>query len=165
METVLSKSKDVNPVQTVSEEVSTEFTAKINETMEYGAQLQNVLNNSNLSDQNKVSLSVNLFKLLNKKKKKILKIIKNQIDTWVTDGNNLVPGLQNFYDFLDTLSLWEEAAFLHILIFLCLIFTVFNILAVLFGNEIVKYLKLESKFSSLGTFFLLRSKLQRYYLI
>jgi hypothetical protein len=67
METVLSKSKDVNPVQTVSEEVSTEFTAKINETMEYGAQLQNVLNNSNLSDQNKVSLSVNLFKLLNKK--------------------------------------------------------------------------------------------------
>jgi|SRR5882762_227035 len=76
METVLNRCKEINPVQNVSEEAGKEFTAKINETMEYGARLQEGLNNSNLSDQNKVSLSENLSKMINNTED-----LKNQIET------------------------------------------------------------------------------------
>jgi hypothetical protein len=76
METVLNRSKEINPVQNVSEEAGKEFTAKINETMEYGARLQEGLNNSNLSDQNKVSLSENLSKIINN-----TEYLKNQIES------------------------------------------------------------------------------------
>jgi hypothetical protein len=42
---------------------------------------------------------------------------------------------------------------------------VFNIYSVLFGNEIIKYLKLEEKYPKWNTFFKLRTQFQRYYFI
>jgi hypothetical protein len=41
----------------------------------------------------------------------------------------------------------------------------FNILSAVLGNEIIKYLNLEEKFSKLAVFLRLRLKFQRYYLI
>nr|WVH38309.1 LAGLIDADG endonuclease [Trametes meyenii] len=73
--------------------------------------------------------------------------------------------LQAYFDFLDTLSLLEESALLHILIFIFLLLCIFNFISVFFGNEIIKYFKLEERFPKLELYFKLRTKFQRYYLM
>jgi len=73
--------------------------------------------------------------------------------------------LNVLYEYLDTLTLLEEAAFLHIIAFLIIIFIIVNILGALFGNEIINYFKLESKFPKLNKFFKIRAQLQKYYLM
>ena len=80
--------------------------------------------------------------------------------------NNLLPNSsQDFYRYLDSMSLLEEASFLHVLIFITIILIVFNLLSVLLSNEIINYFNLESKYPSLYRFFKLRIRLQRYYFI
>lgn len=81
--------------------------------------------------------------------------------------DKLIPdfSLQAYYDFLDTLSLLEESALLHILIFIFLLLCIFSLFSVFFGNEIIKYFKLEERYPKLELYFKLRTKFQRYYLI
>lgn len=85
------------------------------------------------------------------------------------DGNNLVSDIGDFinqiYNYLDSLTLLEESAFLHLIIFMILLLTVFNILGIFFGNEIIKYFDLENKYPKLYTFFKVRAMFQRYYLM
>ena len=66
---------------------------------------------------------------------------------------NLIP---------DNLNEMERFIYLE---FLLLMLTILNILAIFFGNEIIKYFNLESKFPSLASFFKLRTKFQKYYLL
>lgn len=89
--------------------------------------------------------------------------IKNLINN--SGNKNFMSWLNQYYDFLNSLSLHQESSFVNILLFLILMFSVFNILAIFFGNEVIKYFKLETKFPSLATFFKLRTKFQKYYLL
>jgi hypothetical protein len=72
--------------------------------------------------------------------------------------------LDSYYAYLDSLSLLEEAALLHIFIFLFILLTLFNLISILFVNEIIKYFKLEDK-PYLNKVLTLRLKFQKYYLI
>jgi hypothetical protein len=73
--------------------------------------------------------------------------------------------LEKYYEYLDSLSLLEESAFLHLVAFSLIIFIILNIVSTLFGNEIIQYFNLEKKYPKLSIFFRLRAKFQRYYLI
>lgn len=42
--------------------------------------------------------------------------------------------LSKLTEYLDSLTLFEESAFIHILVFIILLLTIFNILLVFFGN-------------------------------
>ena len=75
------------------------------------------------------------------------------------------PDLQGLYDYLDTLTLLEESALIHICIFMLILSCLVSIISILFGNEIIKFFKLEERFPRLELFFKLRTKFQRYYLI
>ena len=100
------------------------------------------------------------------------------VDKWTGyaggDGNNFLPpqgsipplrgGAQGLYDFLDSLTLLEESAFLHIFIFIYILCCVANIISVFFGNEIIRYFNLEERYPKLSIYFKLRAKFQRYYL-
>ena len=81
------------------------------------------------------------------------------------NANNYFPGMSDFYQFLDSLSLLHHSSLLHICIFILLVLTVINIVSTLFGNELIKYFKLEEKFPRLSKFFKLRVTLQKYYLM
>ena len=100
-----------------------------------------------------------------------LRSISEEIDRFtnilINEGNtnNFVSNFSKLYEYLDTLTLLQESSLFHIILFLILSLTVTNILAVLFGHEMIKYLNLESRFPRLGIFFKLRAKLQRYYLM
>lgn len=75
------------------------------------------------------------------------------------------PVREDFYKYLDSLTLLQESSLLHVIFILCIMFTMSNIFAVLFGNEIIKYFNLENKFPSLATLFMYRAKFQKYYLV
>lgn len=83
------------------------------------------------------------------------------------DKNNFIPSLspEILSEFFDSLTFGQLAAFLNIIIFFLLVLTVFSILSALFGNEIIKYFKIEEKYPRLNTFFKIRSTLQKYYLM
>lgn len=82
-------------------------------------------------------------------------------------GNGFfVFDLYNEYiKFLDSLTLLQESAFLHILMFIYIICSLFTFVGVFFGNELIKYFDLENKNSYLAIFLKARAKFQRYYLI
>ena len=73
--------------------------------------------------------------------------------------------LDQFYAFLDSLTLFQESAVVHILLFIVLLLMVLNILLIFFGNELIIYFNLEQRFPSLSHMIRLRAKLQRYYLM
>ena len=72
--------------------------------------------------------------------------------------------LDSLYAYLDSLSLLQESALLHIAIFITLLLTLINIFAALFANEIINYFDLENKYPSISGFLKLRAKFHKYYL-
>ena len=68
----------------------------------------------------------------------------------------------DLYNYLDTLTVYQEAALLHFFFFLMIIYNLLNISAALFGNEIIKYFKLEEKYPKLQIFFKYKQKFQKY---
>ena len=82
----------------------------------------------------------------------------------LSDDRYFVFDLYNeFIKYLD--SLLQESAFLHILMFIYIICSLFTFIGVFFGNELIRYFDLENKNTYLSSFFKLRAKFQRYYLI
>ena len=72
--------------------------------------------------------------------------------------------LEPFYSYLDSLTLFQESAFLNILILLFILCCIFSITSIFFGNEIIRYFDLEARFPRLSIYFKLRNTFQRYYL-
>lgn len=90
-----------------------------------------------------------------------------QIQKIVESSNkdSFISWFNQLNDYLNSISLLQESAILHVLLFLILIVTVVNILAALLGNEIIKYFNLESRFPRLAIFFRLRTTFQKYLLL
>ena len=72
--------------------------------------------------------------------------------------------LKSLYEFLDSLTLLQELAFIHIVYILCILIVIWNIYSIIFANELVKYFNIEEKYPRWNKFFTLRRKYQRYYL-
>ena len=92
-----------------------------------------------------------------------VKEIENIMDKF--DKESFVSWLKPLYDFLDSLTLFQESAVFHIMLFIVLILTVLNILFIFFGNEVINFFKIETKYPSFSGLIKLRAKFQRYYLM
>ena len=89
--------------------------------------------------------------------------IKNNFDlSSITENFNL--SMDTLYNLLDQLTIMQEGAFLHILIFIYILFCIYTIIGILFGNELVKYFNLAEKFPKLEKILLYRARLQNFYL-
>ena len=73
--------------------------------------------------------------------------------------------LDSYYNYLNTLTLAEELALIHILCAILYLLIAFEFVSIFFGNELINYFDLENKYPKLKTFFKLRATYQRYYLI
>ena len=73
--------------------------------------------------------------------------------------------LDSYYNYIDTLTLAEELALIHILFAILYLLIAFEFVSIFFGNELINYFDLENKYPKLKTFFKLRATYQRYYLI
>ena len=106
-------------------------------------------------------------KYINEQFSEVLKAadeIQKFLEDWNNGGKNFLPDIsfKDLYQYLDTLTLSQESALLQIIIFILLLLIVSNILAALFGNEIIKYFDLEKKYPKLKIFFSYRAKFQKY---
>ena len=79
--------------------------------------------------------------------------------------DKFITNLNLFYENLDTLNILEVSALFHLLVIFAFMIIIFNIYSTIFGNEIIKYFKLEEKYPKLKKIFKLRLQFQRYYLI
>lgn len=84
-----------------------------------------------------------------------------------SNNNKLISdfNIDSFYSYLDSLTLSQELALIHILFFILYFIITFELVSIFFGNEIINYFDLENKYPKLKTFFKLRATYQRYYLI
>lgn len=89
-----------------------------------------------------------------------IKSIMNGSDKFISDLN-----FQVYFDYLNSLTQIQEGSFIHILLFLTILFSIINILAAFLGNELIAYFNLEKKYPKLSLFFRLRVKFQRYYIL
>ena len=143
---------------TMAPEVHQEVTQKVGELEQTCDILRDLPNSEYFSVEAKAKLetSVNQMSTIAKKIEEIINNSgKNKFSSWINE----------YYDFLNSLTLQQECAFINILLFLLIILVIFNFLAIFLGNEFISYFKLESKFPSLAYFFKLRTKYQKYYLI
>jgi hypothetical protein len=147
--------------QTLSDDSINSLNENLSGATRSGSKILEYLKESNLNSVNN-EIGNNVTSMM-----KSLDNVKIVLDEIRKSSHNFISNfnLKEFYEYLDKMSLLQEFAFLHILIFLVLILTVLNILAVLFGNEIIKYFNIENKYPSLSTFLKLRYKFQRYYLL
>ena len=161
MET-LSNKLDSN--QIISPEHENLFKNKFTAIKESKESIENSINSTNISEESKSKINEHLNNIVNNCEE-----VTKVIEKWITGdkgGKSLVSDfVNNIHNYLDSLTLLEESAFLHILLFILLLLTVFNILSIFFGNEIIKYFELERKYPKLNTFFRIRTTFQRYYLL
>jgi hypothetical protein len=118
--------------------------------------LKNDLSSNNV-DINSVNKQADV---LNKQMQEVIDLFNSSKKNF-----NLNIDLSWFYDYLNSLTLLEESALLHIFIFIFILLTLFNLISILFVNEIIKYFKLEDKHPYLNKVLTLRLKFQKYYLI
>ena len=172
MEVIMNKIENINNVSVLSNNTSninnvsvlSKDTSNIKNTVDeivsISNEIQNIVNTSN-NDSIIDDKILNIMKLFDN--------LTNILEVWTKDGNtkNFISNF-NFnilYDFLDSLTLLQESAFIHILIFIILLCCIINIISVFFGNEIIKYFNVENKYPSLSKFLKLRLKFQKYYLL
>ena len=137
------------------------ITEKVKIFIEKSSTASEILNREGLSDKFHPELNDNLSKAIN---------AAGELNKFLEDWNSKNKffsdfNLDFFYGYLDSLSLLEELALLHLIFFIIFIIIITNITAALFGNEIIKYFDLEKKYPKLNTFFSYRAKFQKYYLI
>ncbi len=115
--------------------------------------LLDVLKDVNLSDKFR-EIQYNSLSNLSDMTNDLNKIIKEIEDT----KNNFISdwSLNKLYEYLDSLTLLQEAALIHILLIILLLISVINILSVFFGDAMIKYFNLEQKLPWLSIFFKLR---------
>ena len=151
-----------------SDKVIQDMSDKVTDTQELADTLNQLTENATLSDQ---SVQQQLIDGLKK-----IQAYSNELQDFVDQINKdiISEGLnKNFIDnfnldffttYLDSLPLLQEAALLHILLFIIILLTLSNIFGSLFANELLNYFDLENKFPSITGFLKLRAKFQKYYL-
>lgn len=77
--------------------------------------------------------------------------------------SDFVNYITKFQDYLSTLTVYQVYGLIHIICALLLLLLVFNLASVFYGEYLIKYFKLTSRFPRLAGLINLRSKFQQYY--
>ena len=72
--------------------------------------------------------------------------------------------LDSFYSYLDSLTLAQELALIHILFAILYLLIAFEFFSIFFGNEIINYFDLENKYPRIAIFLKYRNKFQKYFI-
>ena len=143
----------------LSETIFQVLNAKTDIIKSRGEKISEILNKEELTEKFKKDIKEQLSEVL-----KAQDEIQKFLEDWNNSGKNFLPDIsfKDLYQYLDTLTLSQESALLQIIIFILLLLIVSNILAALFGNEIIKYFDLEKKYPKLNILFSYRAKFQKY---
>ena len=160
----------------ISEELAQKISQKAKDTQEIGENLDKLIENNSLSDPNVLQQVSNGFKKIQANSKELQDFVDQVYKHFFpplhlkgVGGGDDKKFIENFnldslYAYLDSLSLLQESALIHVLLFIIIFLTLINIFAALFANEILKYFDLENKYPSISSFLKLRAKFQKFYL-
>lgn len=81
------------------------------------------------------------------------------------NGSSFHIDLNTLYNYLDSLTLFQEAALFHLFVFGFIFITLISLAMTLFANEIINYFKLENLHPLIKKMLILRLKFQKYYFI
>jgi len=100
------------------------------------------------------------------KMKEILDLILNSGDG--SNSNSMFIDRINYFiiaykKFLSTLTLIELGALCHIILSILILFCLYSLIAVFYGDSLIRYLRLEDRFPKLARFIQIRRKFQQYY--
>lgn len=79
--------------------------------------------------------------------------------------NSFSEFISEYYKFLDLLSTPQKGALIHILINISILFCLFNLIGVFYGDKLIGFFNLEEKYPKLSFYFKLRRKYQQYYFL
>ena len=152
-----------------SDKVIQEMSDKATDTQELGNTLNQLMENkASISDQGVEQQVIDFFTKLQANSNELREFVDQINEKINSEGlnKNFIGNfnLDYFTTYLDSLSLLQEAALIHILLFIIILLTLINIFASLFANELLNYFDLEHKFPSISGFLKLRAKFQKYYL-
>ena len=150
-----------------------EDTAKALNASKKLSDLSKQLENSNL-DNSQVEIlkkdfsyhTSNLENFLNSSNMKLEELNRKLNEIFGSSSkNNFIAEdfIRNYQDYLSNLPLEKVGALGHILLCIAMLFSLFTIGAIFYGDSLIKYYKLEEKFPKLARFIQLRRKFQFYY--
>lgn|ERR1700730_1485198 len=157
----------------LSSDVSSHLDSATHNTRVICELVKNRLNDPNLSKEELESV-LKLLKDNTDQKidslEKANKILQDVIDL-ASSGNSKNDYINQFNvliekykEYLSTLSVEQIAAIVNILGYIIIISSIISIAAVLYGEFLIRYFKLEERFPKLSGFITIRRKFQRYYL-
>ena len=76
---------------------------------------------------------------------------------------DIFQAIDLYRDYLDTLTLQQHYALVHLIFFIALVVSIINLASVFYSESLIKYLDLETKFPRFSKFFILRRTLKMYY--
>jgi hypothetical protein len=89
----------------------------------------------------------------------------NKINTLLNDSNNKSQYLDSLQQFFDGLNYEQNLAMSNILGSMFIIFTLFSIISIFYGDKLITYFDLENKYPKMAKFIQIRRKFQQYYLL
>ena len=87
----------------------------------------------------------------------------NSSSFWGIDDINQI--MSNYQAFLDNLTLDQKYAVIHILLSIIIFLSLFNIIGLYLGDELIKFLKLEEKYPKIAKYIRLRRRFITYNII
>ena len=93
-----------------------------------------------------------------------LKEIQGLVDKFTPNSGNSGSTNWTGFDIFSNYSTAEIGAIAHIIASIFILYILFNILLIVYGDALIVYLNLENKYPSFAKFIKLRRKLQKYYL-
>jgi len=82
-----------------------------------------------------------------------------------SSSNYISDSINEFYEFMSTLSTEQLGALAHILAGIFILFCIFSIVSVFYGDKLIVYFNIEKRLPSLARFIQIRRKLQHYYFL
>ena len=146
---------------------------RLQESVKKTNEISNELKNNNLNKEqieqhlNNINNCINDTSSNLDKTKSILDQLGNFSDKFnnISNSNNFVSDILNDYkEYLSTLTVIEQGALGHLLASIFLFLCLTNIMSIIYGDLLIRYLKLEEKFPKLAKYIQLRRKFQQYYL-
>ena len=121
------------------------------------------ISETNTNNAECISTSQKLISELSDKYNTILEIIKKSGN----DGNNFLDFniIESLNNYISSLTPMETLAFIHISGSIVILFSLFSILTIFYGEFFIQKFSLETRYPKLAKFIQLRRKFQQFYLL
>lgn len=97
----------------------------------------------------------------------IIESIKDIANSSSSNSNNYLSSYQfdNLQQFINSLNMEQTLYFMHISGSIAILLSLYSIICIFFGNTLIDYFDLETRFPKLAKFIKLRRAFQKYYLV